>query len=119
MTTRRAMLALLVALCVAPALSQEPRRLDFQVVGGAVAPAQRVAKAVRGETLLLRVTSDRPGALHLHGYDVELPLKPGGAAEATVTLRAAGRFAAYFHAADEKPSKRHGTALFHLDVLPK
>lgn len=119
MRTRRAALALLVVLCAAPALGQEPRRLDLQVVGGAVATGQRVAKAVRGETLLLRVTSDRAGALHLHGYDIELKLKPGVAAEATVTLRAAGRFAAYFHATDEKSSKRHGPALFHLDVLPK
>ena len=119
MTTRRAMLALLAAACAARAFGQAPRRVDLRVIGGAVGPEQRVIKAVRGETLVLRVTSDKAGALHLHGYDIELALAAGAPAEALVTARAAGRFAAYFHPQGEAASKRHGPALFHLDVLPK
>ncbi len=119
MMSRRAVLALLLALGATPVLAQEPRRLDLAVAGGAVAPGQRVIKAVRGEKLLLRVTSDRPGAIHLHGYDIELTLAAGAPTEVLVTARAAGRFAAYFHPQGEAASKRHGPALFHLDVMPK
>ena len=76
-------------------------------------------RAVRGEKILLRITSDRPGALHLHGYDIELALVAGVPAEVLVSARTAGRFAAYFHPAGEASAKRHGPALFHFDVLPR
>ena len=95
------------------------RLVELQIgAGDADAPPTFTAR--RGESVRLRVTSARPGALHLHGYRIELRVAGAEPSETTFVAGSAGRFALHFHAADAKaPSHRHGPPAAWLEVRPR
>ena len=53
--------------------------------------------SVEGDTVTLRVLSDRPATLHVHEYEQQfvVPLDPGTEATTTFTAARAGRFAVH------------------------
>lgn len=65
-----------------------------------------VRRVRQGDSVVLRVKSDTPLEVHLHGYDIEATAGPGHDAELRFVARAAGRF----------PLARHGAG-GHDDVL--
>ena len=62
----------------------------------------RLIRVKQGDAVRLRWSTDRPIALHLHGYDIETKVEPGAVAEMTFTARATGRFPVEEH----KPQRR-------------
>ncbi len=52
----------------------------------------------QGDTALLKFTSDEPGEVHLHGYDLTVPVSPGQPAELQFATTTAGAFGINFHA---------------------
>lgn len=54
----------------------------------------------QGDSVTLTVSSDRPGSVHVHGYEKEVVLNPGGNASLTFTAGRAGRFAVHLHDPD-------------------
>lgn len=73
-----------------------------------------VFRTVQGQTVTLTIHSARPGAIHVHGYERNLPLVQGG--DVTLTFRAssAGLFPIHLH--DMEGTMEH-VAL--LEVQPK
>jgi hypothetical protein len=73
-----------------------------------------VYRTTQGNTITLKVTSDRPGEVYVHGYEKKVTLKPGGETELTFVAADAGMFPVHLHEAD-------GTmvALATLEVQPK
>ena len=87
------------------------REFDFVVAKGQVTAGSSVLSVTQGAPVMIRVTSDRGDELHLHGYDLELPLKAGVAGSLAFTADKAGRFDLELHHA--------GVTLAALEVQPK
>lgn len=92
---------------------------DLKIETGRVAAETRLIRVRQGDNVRLRFTSDKPIDLHLHGYDIELRVEPGKAADMAFTARAAGRFPVEQH----KPHTQghsHGEApLVRIEVRPR
>lgn len=68
----------------------------------------------RGERVELRWGSDRPIALHLHGYDLEAKAAPQAPAVMAFEAKIAGRFPVTEHT----PGAGHHRAILYLEVHP-
>ena len=98
------------------------RTFELTIVNGTVPASQRLLKAEKGDALKLRITSDAPGELHLHGYRLAAKLVPGQPAELAFTAYATGRYPLEWHATGEAATTgahRRGPPLATLEVQPK
>ncbi|HWU67351.1 MAG TPA: hypothetical protein VN046_00635, partial [Stenotrophobium sp.] len=94
-----------------PAAAPAPRVFDIVVRNG-----QRVAGPARievreGDDVVLRVTCDHDDELHLHGYDLHLPLRAGIPGELKFRAVHSGHFDYELHHLDLE--------LGALNVLPQ
>jgi FtsP/CotA-like multicopper oxidase with cupredoxin domain len=81
----------------APPLA-DVREFTFEIAGGAVrGPAQLIV--TQGERVTLRVRSDAADELHLHGYDISVPLPAGEQVVLKFVASNAGRFELELHRA--------------------
>ena len=72
-----------------PGGSQE-RMFDLSIEDGEMSPAE--ISVDEGDSVTLRVSSDEPMELHLHGYDVEQEVEPGKKARLHFEADLTGRF---------------------------
>ncbi|MGH3145211.1 MAG: cupredoxin domain-containing protein [Rubrobacter sp.] len=84
--------ALFFALRPDSTASDEPRQrtLDVGIEGGKMDPGE--VAVTEGDQVTLRVDSDEPVELHLHGYDIEQEVSPGETAELRFEADITGRF---------------------------
>ena len=68
----------------------QDRTFDVSIKDGEMSPEQ--VSAHQGDTVTLRVSTDEPTELHVHGYDVEQEVKPGRKAEIDFEADLTGRF---------------------------
>lgn len=73
------------------------RRLHIDVPPAAGAQAIAVLQAQVGDPIELSVLSTQDDELHLHGYDLSLPLRGGEAGTLKFTAEHAGRFEIELH----------------------
>lgn len=95
----------------APGAPGAVQTFDFVVKRGELASGPELIQAREGETLRFRISSDQRDHWHLHGYDLELTLEAGKAAELSFTANRSGRFEHELH-------RSHRT-LGVLEVLPR
>ena len=76
--------------------------------------ANQTIVVAQGAQVELQWRSDRPIALHLHGYDIETKVTPPAPAVMAFTARLAGRFPVTEHRQDG----RHHRAVVYLEVRP-
>ncbi len=99
----------------------------LRLVDGVVPAEQRLIRALKGDALQLRVSSNTAGELHLHAYRLSLALQPGQPAELAFTAHATGRFRFEWHAAKTPgdapgaapPADHHAAPLAVLEVRPR
>jgi hypothetical protein len=118
---RRAFLMTAVAV-LASAFAAEPveRVFDLAIENGKVAKAMQVIRVTQGDGVRFRLTTDRAIALHLHGYDIERELAPGGVTELAFTAHATGRFPVNVHERGQASGRGHDErALLYLEVHPR
>lgn len=110
-----------IAAASAIAADSPEKKFDLAIVRGSVAAEQRVLRVEKGDAVRLRLTSDAPGEIHLHGYRLEARLTPDIPAEFAFKAHATGRFPLEWHGAgDTAPSKsHHAPPLAALEVRPK
>jgi len=84
---------------------------DFVVRNGARAAGPVAMQAKEGDDVEIKVTSDQPDELHLHGYDLHTPLKANEPAALYFKATHSGRFDV------ELPFA--GIALGTLEIQPK
>jgi FtsP/CotA-like multicopper oxidase with cupredoxin domain len=104
----------------AAASAQEARHFDLAMTAGTVAPEWHTLRVKQGDSVELRWTSERPVRLHLHGYDLELTVKPGEPAVMAFKAAMAGRFG-LSTVRDEPGGGRvhqHGARVLYLEVYP-
>ena len=94
---------MLAALC-GPAGPPEHRTFDVSFTDGKLEPDTLEVK--QGDSVVLRVESDRPGSIHLHGYDIEQEVAAGAMGEFEFIADATGRFLLNFHSAGAPPDRR-------------
>jgi Cupredoxin-like domain len=66
------------------------RAFDISIEDGEMSPEE--ISVNQGDTVKLRVTTDEPTELHVHGYDVEQEVEPGSEAEIAFEADPTGRF---------------------------
>ena len=93
----------------------EARAFELAVRNGELPAELRVVRVRQGDDVTLRWTTNKALTIHLHGYDIEMPLTPAGAVSMKFTARASGRFPVEIHA--------HGRGghrvLAHVEVHPR
>jgi len=75
------------------------RTIDLAVENGAMTPDE--VEVAEGNRVRLRVTSDEPIEIHLHGYDLEREVAPGEPATLSFEADLTGRFEMEDHESEE------------------
>jgi len=116
------LVALIAVFSIEIALAQQqPRVLDLEIKQGRFTASNNTVRVTEGDTVELRITSDRAGELHLHGYDVSIRLKAGPPVVTVLEANVAGRFPITSHGfeGDAKGKHRHDKTLLYLEVYPR
>jgi len=92
---------------------------DMRVERGRVPPDMRLIRVRQGDVVKLRWSSERPMALHLHGYDITTKVDPGTVVEMSFTARATGRFSVQEHKPKAGGGHNHEAPLVRIEVLPR
>jgi hypothetical protein len=111
---QRLLIAFLSVLALSPSAFADGRTFDIALARGRPDAAHATLQVKRGDQVELRWSTDRPIALHLHGYDIESRVTPGSPARMSFVAAMAGRFPVSEHGADRS---RH-RAVLYLEVLP-
>lgn len=119
MTQYRAATAvvILVAVLTLPvthAESVEDKVFDVVVEGGKVVGDDKTLRVTESDRVTLRLTSDVPIEVHLHGYDIEQDVAPEAPAAMSFEAFATGRFPISVHGADGSES-----TLIYVEVYPR
>jgi len=117
--SRRCFLASLFAGVLVPAAAstQDVRRFDLALKAGELPKDQRTIKVKQGDSVELRWTTDKPIRLHLHGYDIEVAVKPGEPTLTAINAKIAGRFSVD-KLEDKGASHHHGGKVLYFEVHP-
>lgn len=78
--------------------------------------ADKLIPIRQGERVTIHVTSDEPMTVFLHGYDVQVKVKPETSGEMQFTADVAGRFALMIHSLGENGDSRVEILLGLVDV---
>lgn len=66
--------------------------IEISLKDGKVSPNGDRFALAKYTILRLKITSDRNDEVHVHGYDVEIPVKAGASVTKDITLEQVGRF---------------------------
>ena len=92
------------------------RVIEVRIEGRSVVAPRGPIRIAKGEVVELRWMGDEAVELHLHGYDLELRVRPGVPAAMVVEAYATGRFPITSHAWGDGG---HGhDVLTYLEVIP-
>ena len=114
---RRAWLALIAAgpvlslVGVRPAAGENEvvRVIDVRIENRRMVSPERFIRVTHEDMVELRITTDEPVELHLHGYDIVLVVEPGTTGLMVVDAHETGRFPITSH-------RRDGGELTHEDL---
>jgi hypothetical protein len=112
---------------LASAAATQKRRVNVRLHQRQVVGAERVLRVVQGEIVEIHWTTDEEISLHLHGYDIEMTVKPDAPAIMSLEASATGRFPITSHslgghAPEPGPMqlKKPGeNVLLYLEVHPR
>ena len=75
-----------------PQPSMTMQVIEISLKDGKVSPNGDRFALAKYTILRLKITSDRNDEVHVHGYDVEIPVKAGASVTKDITLEQVGRF---------------------------
>ncbi|MGH6947108.1 MAG: hypothetical protein ACREDZ_07245 [Kiloniellales bacterium] len=118
------MVALLLVIAAATwtysVAAQEVKAVEVRIAERTTALPDDVLRVTEGERVELRLLSDEEGELHLHGYDIEIPLRAGETTSVVIDAKVAGRFPVTAHRFGPPQGAMHGhEVLFYLEVYPR
>jgi hypothetical protein len=97
-----------------PDAAGEPDKVfELTIVRGTLGDGEQTVRVSEGEVVELRWSSDQALTLHVHGYDIEVPVVANAPTIMRVHSVKTGRFPILNH--DGEPPN----VLLHLEVLPK
>jgi hypothetical protein len=92
---------------------------ELRVQDGRVPANMRLIRVRQDDVVRLRWSSNRPIALHLHGYDIEQKVEAGVTAEMRFTAKATGRFSVEEHKPAKSGASAHGEPIVRIEVYPR
>ena len=96
--------------------------ITLKIAGGEIQGGKKVIRVKQGDEVKLNLMADKTTEVHLHGYDIEKTVSPGGVAVMTFRARVAGRFPVTLHGSHSHGRKKSGghgeKVLFYLEVHP-
>ena len=95
------------------AAAASPRSFSVELQAGRV-KGEETLKVHQGDLVEVRLISDRPMVLHLHGYDIDVKVVPPAPALLTFKAGVAGRFPIHEH---REGAGNHRAVLF-IEVHP-
>lgn len=105
-----------------PMKSEEMSGITLKIAGGEIQGGEKVIRVKQGDEVKLNLVADRTTEVHLHGYDIEKTVSPGGVAVMVFQARVAGRFPVTVHGSHSHGRKKSGAhgekVLFYLEVHP-
>lgn len=115
-----AMMSMAVIGMVSRASAEELRVFELSIAERQLASPKKTLKAREGEELEFRVNSDETAELHVHGYDLIIPLLAGETTVTRLLATVAGRFPVTLHepVGTSGHSHRHKRMLY-LEVHPQ
>ena len=75
----------------------QEREIAVKLTAGQLDPG--TIKVGQNDTVTLKIETDQPGSVHLHGYDLEQDIGSGDITDFVFLADASGRFRIAFHAA--------------------
>ena len=96
---------------------EEIKRFDLRIENGRLADGRKTIRIKRGDMVEIRWSADRPTAVHLHGYDLEITADAVRPQIMSFKAHATGRFPIETHG-DAAGRGRHAV-LIHLEVHPR
>lgn len=109
---------LLIAALLGAAIANahaENRVFELEVHSEGPNAKSRVLTVHQDDQVVVRVSSDKPAQVHLHGYDIESNVVPNVVTSLRFTATATGRFPIEIHS--REPLKQRPLA--YLEVLPR
>jgi hypothetical protein len=89
------------------------------ITNGRVPDNMRLIRVKQNDVVKLEWSTDKPISVHLHGYDIEKEIKPGGVTEMMFVARATGRFTVEPHIGKTPAGGHaHGDVLVTIEVYP-
>jgi len=111
---RTPLIAALLAVAVANAHAEE-RVFPLEIQSQAPTAKPSVLAVRQNDQVVIRVSSDQPVQVHLHGYDIESDVVPNVLTSLRFTATATGRFPIEIHS--REPLKQRPLA--YLEVRPR
>jgi hypothetical protein len=71
--------------------------VHITLADGKADPSGERVEAAKGTTLVLTIDSDRDDEIHVHGYDIEIPVTAGKTVTKEIVLDQVGRFEVESH----------------------
>lgn len=102
-----------VAMVASTAVAAASPSFSVELAGGRV-KGEETLKVRRGDQVQVRIRSDRPVVLHLHGYDIDARVAPPAPALLTFKADLAGRFPVHEH---REGAGNHRAVMF-IEVHP-
>jgi len=93
----------------------ESRVVELAIHAGEASPKASVLSVSQNDEVVVRITSDRPLRIHLHGYDIESDILPNIVTSLRFTATATGRFPIEVHYKQDR--KRQPLA--YIEVRPR
>jgi hypothetical protein len=120
-STIHCLLFCVTAAAAAFAADSAQKTFSLTISQGALPAQQRVLRVEKDDMVRLRVASNAPGELHLHGYRLELKVSAAGESQLSFKAHATGRYRIEWHPASDTTKKggHHGAPLATLEVRPK
>lgn len=85
------------AVGVTATLPPPPARVTITLADGKAEPNGERIELVRGQELVLTITSDRDDQVHVHGFDLEIPVTAGQTVTKEIVMDRVGRFEVESH----------------------
>lgn len=81
----------------APAIAAATAGIQIEVKDGWLVSGPEIVKVSQGDEVVISITSNHADELHLHGYDITVPLKANTPATLSFTAKYPGRFGYELH----------------------
>jgi len=111
---RTLLIAALLAVAIATAHAED-RVFALEIHSEGPTAKPQVLAVRQNDQVVVRVSSDKPVQVHLHGYDIESNVVPNVVTSLRFTATATGRFPIEIHS--KEPSKQRPLA--YLEVRPR
>ena len=107
------LIAALFAMAVTSAYAED-RVFALEIHSDGPPAKPQVLEAHQNDQVVVRVSSDKPVQVHLHGYDIEIDVVPNVVTSFRFTATATGRFPIEIHSKDPLEQR----PLAYLEVRP-